>query len=119
MPAKKSPAKNKIGHTPGPWRAHLNAPTAAIEGHLIKVDDDIACPVASLWVGGGTIGKPRQIANAHLIAAAPELLEALQLLEFDLGHISPKVFDEEISEKAKAKLKSALAKAQGINPSIQ
>jgi len=67
-------------HTPGPWKAHLNVPTARIEGHIIKVDDDVECPIASLWVGGGTEGKPRQKANATLIAAAPDMLEALEEL---------------------------------------
>lgn len=66
-------------HTPGPWRAELNAPTAAMPGHIICTDDDVRHPVASLWVGGGTKGKPTQVANAHLIAAAPELLEALEV----------------------------------------
>ena len=63
-------------HTPGPWKAHFNVPFAAIEGHIIKTDYGAQCPIASLWVGGGTEGKPRQIANSHLIAAAPELLAA-------------------------------------------
>jgi len=65
-------------HTLGPWKAVLNDPCAAIEGHLIKRDDDVEQPIALLWVGGGTKGKPTQIANAHLIAAAPELLDALE-----------------------------------------
>ena len=66
----------KAKRSPGPWKAHLNVPTAIIEGHIIKTDDDVASPIASLWVGGGTKGKPTQKANAFLIAAAPELLEA-------------------------------------------
>jgi hypothetical protein len=65
-------------HTPGPWRAHLNAPTAAIPWHLIETDDDVRHPVALLWEGGGTKGKPRQIANAYLVAEAPTMLSALK-----------------------------------------
>jgi hypothetical protein len=100
-------------HTNGPWKAHLNAPTAVIPGHLIKTDDDIGHPVAVLWQGGGTEGKPRQIANAHLIAAAPELLENLSNLVSwaeNMGHFSAKdpVFLATIRES-----KVAIAKAQG------
>lgn len=68
----------KATHTPGPWKAHFNVPTAVIPGHIIKKDDAVARPIASLWEGGGTKGKPEQIANARLIAAAPELLSAAQ-----------------------------------------
>lgn len=61
--------------TPGPWKAHFNVPTAMIPGHIIKADHGAEFPIASLWEGGGTSGKPTQIANAHLIAAAPALYE--------------------------------------------
>ena len=64
--------------TPGPWAAHLNAPLAAIPGHIIKTEDDPNTPVALVWEGGGSHGKPTQIANAHLISAAPDLYEALK-----------------------------------------
>ena len=68
-------------HTPGPWKAHFNVPTAAIPGHIIKKDDNVKTPIALLWEGGGTKGKPEQIANAHLITAAPELLAALKYID--------------------------------------
>ena len=69
---------NEAKYTQGPWKAHFNVPTAIIEGHIIKQDDEIGCPIVNLWVGGGTHGKSKQLANAKLIAAAPELLELLQ-----------------------------------------
>lgn len=69
---------SKETFTPGPWKACLNVPAAAIPGHIIKTDDDVESPIASLWVGGGTHGKPRQLANARLIASAPDLLAALE-----------------------------------------
>jgi len=68
----------KVKHTSGPWIACLNVPTALIPGHIIKADNEVKTPIALLEEGGGTKGKPRQIANAHLIAAAPELLDALK-----------------------------------------
>jgi len=69
---------NETKHTPGPWIACLNVPTAVIEGHIIKANYDPKRPIASLWVGGGTKGKPEQVANARLIAAAPDMLKALK-----------------------------------------
>ena len=61
------------GHTPGPWRFEL-----AIGPHGQKCYHTIKCNeydyVASTW------GKPHE-ANARLIAAAPELLAALKLME--------------------------------------
>ncbi len=107
----------KEKHTPGPWKAHLNVPTAVIEGHIIKVDDEIGCPIASLWVGGGTEGKPRQIANAHLIAAAPDMLEALEALINDVHQSSDGTWNigpMDRSEGGKMSLaKAAIAKAKG------
>ena len=59
-------------HTPGPW---------LIEGggknHKSINNANGAC-VADVW--RINIGKQEAIANTHLIAAAPELLEALQSL---------------------------------------
>lgn len=72
--------------TSGPWRAVLNTPPAAIPGHLIKTDDSVERPIAALWEGGGTRGKPEQIANAQLISAAPELYEALELANEHFQH---------------------------------
>ena len=67
----------KLKHTPGPWKAHYNVPTAVIPGHLIKADNETQTPIASLWVGGGTKGKPRQLANARLIAESSEMLKTM------------------------------------------
>lgn len=69
-----APAGQNSGHTPGPWRAHLNVSSAITAGHIIKQDDAVQMPIALVPKGGGFKGVPTQIANAHLIAAAPELL---------------------------------------------
>jgi hypothetical protein len=83
--AKREAAAVEGGHTPGPWFADLNCPT--MPGHIIKTIADPQRPVAALWEGGGTRGKPTQIANAHLIAAAPELLEMLEAILDDDGNM--------------------------------
>jgi hypothetical protein len=100
--------------TPGPWKAHLNVPTAAIPGHLIKKDDDVMLPVASLWEGGGFKGKPTQIANAHLIAAAPELLEALEQIVKDFEEYPhDRIFTSAVLEVIKTRSASVVKKAHG------
>lgn len=71
-------------HTSGPWKAHLNVPTAAIEGHIVKADHGAETPIASLWKGGGTHGVGTQKANALLIAAAPDLLAACETADLAL-----------------------------------
>lgn len=72
-----------VAHTPGPWEA-------------IKVDDDLQQfgivaakqpmgarmnDICAVWLRGG---KKKTEANARLIAAAPELLDALQAVVSDL-----------------------------------
>lgn len=108
----------KTKHTPGPWSAQLNAPTAAIPGHLIEAGD-VRHPVALLWEGVGTKGKPRQIANAHLIAAAPELLDALRAAvlncphDEDCDYIAGEVAVADDCDCWKANARAAIAKAEG------
>ena len=68
-------------HTPGPWREDEDA----IEVVLSENDDQIA----SVW--RSDVGEDQQNANRRLIAAAPELLEAVkraQRLADDLGDTS-------------------------------
>lgn len=55
-------------HTPGPWKV------AAIPGAVIAVDNTT---IAKVFYGERSVCD----ANARLIAAAPELLEALKGLE--------------------------------------
>ena len=93
-----------MNHTPGPWKACLNEPLITVPGHLIKTDDEVERPIASLWEGGGTEGKPTQIANAKLIAAAPDLLEACRMAREEL------VFGGDWAT-ASAKIEAAIAKA--------
>jgi hypothetical protein len=79
-----------VGHTPGPW-----------------ITEDFA----GVWAGNlelakirGEQGLPRE-ANARLIAAAPEMLEALTIL----ANIDPSEITAEDIRKARA----AIAKATG------
>lgn len=106
--------ETKTAHTPGPWKAHLNVPTTAIEGHIIKADGHNAdCPIASLWVGGGTEGKPTQVANARLIAAAPSLYEACRDVREALGTMTSSQFAYGEDARFRDQLDEAIALATG------
>lgn len=96
---------SEMKHTPGPWRANASW----IEGPAM------ALRIASVdWPSATPGSAPRNVAearaNARLIAAAPDLLEAAKaiLARFpsDHGPSSP-LYDE-----AKA-LSAAIAKAEG------
>jgi len=82
-------------HTPGPWRA---------KGHCIETEEYSFNWVASVQ----TSNVPEWEANARLIAAAPELLDALQsILDIEPSGLS----NEERQLYALAR--AAIAKATG------
>lgn len=90
-------------HTPGPW--HVAG------GCQIRSDRD---QIAKVWMMRGGEGK----ANARLIAAAPELLEALKELvkaNEDHNESVSKVIGEPLGWKDSYldKARSAIAKALG------
>ncbi len=81
------------GHTPGPWRMDHDG------SNWMVVTDDYP-EMVDVW---GFNGMPavEVVANARLIAAAPELLEALECL-LEMGHA-----------KAGDLARAAIAKARG------
>lgn len=86
---------NKPKHTPGPWSITESCMNAwEIDG----LDRSIATVNAVEDIA------PEDEANARLIAAAPDLLAALQ----DFLHADPDVFAEEL-----AAARAAIAKAEG------
>ncbi len=96
--------------TPGPWKFRTcYTKGEPVEYAVESQHPEHSGPIATVHI---TVDNDDEdYANARLIAAAPCLLAACKLLHRDLGRISPKVFDEEISEEAKSALKRALAKA--------
>ena len=96
-------------HTPGPWTARKEGGTWYVEvGH-----DQDYFDICELFGGGD-----KMEANARLIAAAPELLEALKkaiqgysnLVELDLLSGEQKTYT---AEELIPELRQALAKAEG------
>jgi hypothetical protein len=99
-------------HTPGPWTADWNSGS---HGYTIA-GDHIAIGTAFSLLGK-RYGTGEASANARLIAAAPELLAALGLLETASrrvaeGHEMPDAYLRKMCERARA----AIAKAEGRAP---
>ena len=96
-------------HTPGPWRVQATGHSFVVEAHthteVISVDAN----------GNPCRWSEYNEANARLIAAAPELLEALQALlgweEAEIKHFEATGPDDWIMEIARA----AIAKATAPN----
>lgn len=95
-------------HTPGPWFVSENAVKPALRPYAIYSRHDCICDVLSEIEEGPT---DRDTANARLIAAAPELLEALEELAdlMDLvrsGEYKPDSFS---TQPARAAIKKAVS----------
>jgi hypothetical protein len=89
-------------HTPGPWQARGSTVLAKSRIGTNCTDADVAVYGAPL-----VCESIRSDANARLIAAAPDLLEALRSLE--LSADLPAMFNDPVRVKARA----AIAKAEG------
>lgn len=112
---------SKPKHTPGPWRKseRLNGPWWHISsGHTVdgKPCKDgrqaIACVHGSGKRGVSSASKAYAEmfeANAHLIAAAPALLEACEAAMQCIGELSPTQARVEVAQM----LTGAIAKAKG------
>jgi len=85
-------------HTPGPWYVDCQNESAAI-GYRAIVDGD-----------GYTVCNPSPMgqANARLIAAAPDLLAALEVVREYMDHAADQFSYEDIVQ-----IRAAIAKAKG------
>lgn len=109
-----------MSHTPGPWIAQLGH-TAEEAGTLTPVwfvstvDDS-----PETWEGVAECAFDRPEANARLIAAAPDLLEAAQFA-LDFHAIGTEAFVKRYGAGATTRdlanrLRAAIAKAEGREP---
>jgi len=96
-------------HTPGPWKAGDTAIRNSAYWLLVRSE------ASGSTVGGAVSGNGRADANARLIAAAPELLDALKALvracEFNGYFSTNKPGFREKSEIRDSR--AAIAKAEG------
>ena len=105
-------------HTPGPWVLKIrpaehdnNITVAEIEQpRLVKYRGGIARLQSAEHIDG--IAKDELIANARLIAAAPDMLEALKAIS-EVG--IREIHDwQAIAERMQATALAAIAKAEGV-----
>ena len=90
-------------HTPGPW-AHINPDGYTVRHPQVYSDTGPVCNAT--WLGDGRINELR--ANARLIAAAPEMLVALQEIVAAADGDGWSQLDATL-----AKARAAIAKATG------
>jgi len=90
-------------HTPGPWEACKVGDYGDYDGQcLVVLGDDMRVAV--------TLGSDKTAkANARLIAAAPDLLEALQVMVKQFTKVPSTYLDS----KARGMAHAAIAKATG------
>ena len=114
-----------MGYTKGPWHWEEDFPGAVDKNELVNGDGDIVLQPVTGWDhcdkgirtsgqdGGvpGTATEETQ-ANARLIAAAPELLEALRDMQIHWHHMIGAISDTEF-HALNAKAIEAIAKAEG------
>jgi hypothetical protein len=111
----KHPKQDTAAHTPGPWTLDaggwpliINGPEPWAEG---TIDDgaqaDVVVLIDCLENSGRTYDYPEEIAeaNARLIAAAPELLAALE----DVVRVYARIGPDSVLAPARA----AIARARG------
>jgi hypothetical protein len=90
----------KNSWTPGPWRTESRGGSYPVS----VVSSDRPDKIVGPFCGGST---PEDTANAHLIAAAPDLYEALDAL------VSPRHGHSNLCKCPWCNARAALAKARG------
>ena len=101
-------------HTPGKWKACQSIPKeAAWEGvdEWIQADDEtIVCEKPAAYPSQSDVWD----ANARLIAAAPELLEALKDAANNLELIQLQRGENSLTKWIVVQARAAIAKAEGV-----
>ena len=99
------------GHTPGPWRLD-HSDDVELRNHVGISSESHSLLAQIVWKMDDDERSPSCEANAHLIAAAPDLLEALQSIVKSLADQD----DEGMIEHAQPMIdaRAAIAKATGV-----
>jgi len=106
-----TPSATATAHSPAPWRSYKSD-----DGKVIEIG---ASGADHIWLVA-TLPEPRdgdlrleQAANARLITASPDLLEACEFTIDLLDHLSSADFARGGDREARLKLMAAVAKARG------
>ena len=108
-------------HTPGPWRVaddYDGAPPIRVEARLPVAGAMPWAPIARLVNEAGPTGQ----ANARLIAAAPEMLEALRSVVDDIGGVDAEHHNallEQISAAIKRATGEEIADRDAVVDAVQ
>lgn len=109
-------------HTPGPWTSHRATQADNVGGIDYAITDDHGKIIAEAFhrvgfgLGTGLYEERPAAANARLIAAAPELIDALRLCA---SHLAQFVEDDDsVGALALLGAHDALSKADGREPEI-
>lgn len=100
-------------HTPGPWKSTVLRDGARIESDRASVawvgpDDTRECADGRIV----EVMTKRAVANAHLIAAAPDLLEALNTAQLII-HAPHSALESDCVDSVCVEIRGAIAKAEG------
>ena len=98
-----APVKMSTKHTPGPWRLNSDA--------LVCGNGDLMMSIAICYDKSSAadgVSRDEMKANARLIAAAPELLDALQSL---LARVSSDIIANQCWHEEQRAARAAIAKA--------
>ncbi len=106
-------------HTQGPWttgdadwRTIVGSETRYLHLNSAKVTGRVSRSLAAVAVVDRSDNEAEDLANARLIAAAPELLEALQLASATIERLKPSQPIDSISGTRDV-INAAIAKATG------
>lgn len=103
-------------HTPGPWKIFKGTRNDVLLTRVERKDrfhgivNEANLPLAEIILGSTD-------ANATLIAAAPEMLEALEMIEERLGHRQGDCYSDDymgLCVCGKDKIKAVISKAKGV-----
>jgi hypothetical protein len=100
-------------HMLGPW--HVQGEFEGVGGHvdIMTVNGSSVCsltPAVGIW-------EPDEIANAYLIAAAPDLLEALKaMMHYDTTAAMMSLPIGKQMRDIYSQARAAIAKAEGTSP---
>lgn len=112
--------KNDTKHTPGPWHCDDVHPDSG--SIMIGSAKDWVCVMChkpddyAAERGDDEENERQTLSNARLIAAAPELLEALSKLVLHVGHYSSMPHAHHDAARDMANARAAIAKAEGAQP---
>jgi hypothetical protein len=95
-------------HTPGPW----TVAEYEDEAYIVDRDGHSAQGITSVRLSGAGMNYSEALANAHLVAASPDLLEALE----ELSDLMQGVIDGDYKPDCLTlqPARAAIAKAEGL-----